>query len=114
MCILRPDFDEEALEASINRVTESVASAGGTVDKVERWGKRHLAYPIAGRTEGYYTVTTFTGSGAISNELTRRLNINEDVVRSIIVRRDLKPVPSAAPAAAPESEAAQAVADVEA
>jgi small subunit ribosomal protein S6 len=113
MCILRPDFDEEALEAAINRVADMVAAAGGAVDKVERWGKRHLAYPIAGRTEGFYTVTTFTGTGAISNELTRRLNISEDVVRSIIVRRDLKPVPSAAPEAAPQGEP-EAVADAEA
>ena len=103
MCILRPDLDEESLEAAIARVAELVTAAGGTLDKLERWGRRHLAYPINGRTEGFYIVQAFTGVGAIANELTRRLNINEDVLRSIVVRRDLKAAPEA-PAAASSTE----------
>ena len=103
MCILRPDLDEESLEASIARVAELVTAAGGTLDKLERWGRRHLAYPINGRTEGFYIVQAFAGVGAIANELTRRLNINEDVLRSIVVRRDLKAAPEA-PAAASSTE----------
>ncbi len=106
MCILRPDLDEEGLEASISRVAGLIATAGGTTEKLERWGRRHLAYPINGRTEGFYIVQAFTGTGTISNELTRRLNINEDVLRSIIVRRDLK-ADASAPASASAPEASE-------
>jgi len=113
MCILRPDLDEAGLEASIERITALVGIAGGTIEKLERWGRRHLAYPIAGRTEGFYILQTFTGTGPIANELTRRLNINEDVLRSLVVRRDLKHAP-AAPAAADEPSAMGAPAEVEA
>lgn len=106
MCILRPDLDEEGLEASIGRVAALIATAGGTTEKLERWGRRHLAYPINGRTEGFYIVQAFTGTGTISNELTRRLNINEDVLRSIVVRRDLK-ADASAPASTPTTEASE-------
>lgn len=106
MCILRPDLDEEGLEASIGRVVSLIATAGGTAEKLERWGRRHLAYPINGRTEGFYIVQAFTGIGTISNELTRRLNINEDVLRSIVVRRDLK-ADASAPASTPTNEASE-------
>lgn len=109
MCILRPDLDEEGLDASIGRVGELVVAAGGTLEKLERWGRRHLAYPINGRTEGFYIVQAFTGAGAIANELTRRLNINEDVLRSIVVRRDLKVAPEAPAAAATSTEEASEV-----
>ena len=106
MCILRPDLDEEGLEASIGRVVALVAAAGGTTDKLERWGRRHLAYPINGRTEGFYIVQPFTGIGTIANELTRRLNINEDVLRSIVVRRDLK-AEASVPGSPPSNNASE-------
>ena len=88
MYILRPDLDDERLQSAIDRITQQIVAAGGTVEKTDRWGRRRLAYPIAKRDEGYYVVTTFQGSGTIANEVTHLLNIAEDVMRSIVVRLD--------------------------
>jgi small subunit ribosomal protein S6 len=88
MSIIRPDLDDEHLETTVDLVSTTVANAGGQVENVDRWGRRRLAYPIKGYTDGYYVVVTFTGQGPISNEVIRLLNLSESIMRSIVVRTD--------------------------
>jgi small subunit ribosomal protein S6 len=88
MYILKPDLGEEAQGSAIEKVQQTVEGAGGTVDKSDKWGRRKLAYDIEDYSEGFYVVVNFQGDGTIANEITRLLNINEDVVRSIVIRED--------------------------
>lgn len=88
MYILKPDLGEEQLAGDIERFNDAIVQQEGVVEKTEKWGRRKLAYEVAGFTEGFYSVVTFTGSGNISNEMTRILKIHDDVLRSMIVRLD--------------------------
>jgi small subunit ribosomal protein S6 len=88
MSIIRPDLDDEHLETTVDLLSTTVTNAGGQVENVDRWGRRRLAYPIKGYTDGYYVVVTFTGQGPISNEVIRLLNLSESIMRSIVVRTD--------------------------
>ena len=88
MYIVRPDLDEEKLEAAVTRISQIVQQAGGADEAVDRWGRRRLSYPIGGFDDGVYVVDTFTGNGPVGNEITRLLKIDEDVIRSIVVRTD--------------------------
>lgn len=88
MSIIRPDLDDEQIESTVASLSTIVTQAGGTVKEVDKWGKRHLAYPIEGHPDGYYVVVSFEGRGPIGNEIMRVLNITERVMRSIVVRTD--------------------------
>jgi small subunit ribosomal protein S6 len=88
MYILKPDLGDEALQEDIEKFSQMIQTAGGAVEKTDKWGRRKLAYEIQGYTEGFYVVVNFTGSGDIANEITRILRINDDVIRSIVVRLD--------------------------
>lgn len=80
---------EETVKAVIDRFT-SLITANGQITQVNDWGKRRLAYPINDRTEGYYTLIYFQAPPAFASELERLYNINENVLRSIVVKEDLK------------------------
>ncbi|WP_242939638.1 30S ribosomal protein S6 [Sulfobacillus thermosulfidooxidans] len=90
MYILKPDLGEEQTQADIDRFNDVITQQQGTITKVDKWGRRKLAYEINGLTEGFYMVVDFDydGSEDIANEITRVLKIHDDVVRSIIVRLD--------------------------
>ena len=72
----------------------------GTVENVDDWGKRRLAYPINDMNEGYYTVVTFKAEASFPSELERLFNIDESIMRSIVLRLEYEAV--AKPAAAEE------------
>lgn len=88
MFILRPDLDEEVQTASIEKVSRLISDGGGTVEKVDKWGKRKLAYEVKGYREGLYVVTEFQGTPELAKELDRVLKISDEVIRGLIVRRD--------------------------
>jgi small subunit ribosomal protein S6 len=88
MYILKPDLGEEQTQADIERFNDALIAQDSTIIKVDKWGRRKLAYEINNLTEGFYMVVTFEGSGDVSNEITRVLKIHDDVVRSIVVRMD--------------------------
>ena len=90
MVVLEPGLGEEALEASLERFTNAIVSQGGEVTHIDRWGKRRLAYEIAGHTEGFYTLFKFQGSPAAATELDRILRITDGVLRHLIVREVTK------------------------
>lgn len=88
MYVLNPDVGEEQLTQDVERFNDLIARQGGTVEKTDKWGRRKLAYEIEGKTEGFYVVVKFDGTGTIANELTRLLGIHDDVIRSMAVRLD--------------------------
>lgn len=82
--VVRPNAEDEVKEAVFNKVQE-VISANGEVVKVDTWGNKKLAYPIAKNTEGFYVLVNFKASADLPKELDRNLKINENVIRHMIV-----------------------------
>ena len=76
---------EEAAKATVTKFTNLMAENGEIVD-IADWGKRRLAYPINDMNEGYYTVVTFKAEAAFPAELERLFNIDETIMRSIVLR----------------------------
>ena len=82
--VVRPNAEEEVREAVINKVKEVVAAEGEVV-KVDVWGTKKLAYPIAKFTEGHYVLVNFNAGVEVPKEIDRNLKINENVIRHMIV-----------------------------
>ena len=87
--IIDAGLDEEATKAVVEKFTGLIA-ANGTVEEVDEWGKRRLAYEIDDKTEGYYVLVNFTSDADFPKELDRQYRITDTVLRTIIVRRDEK------------------------
>jgi small subunit ribosomal protein S6 len=85
--ILRPDLDEERAGEVAEKFKSLVENHGGEVTKLEKWGKRRLAYEIAHTREGLYMIMHFNAAPEVAQELDRVLKITEDVLRHIIVRQ---------------------------
>ncbi|HZK85646.1 MAG TPA: 30S ribosomal protein S6 [Desulfosporosinus sp.] len=86
--IIRPDLDEEATTALVDRLSGLVATNGGDNLTVEKWGKRRLAYEIEDYKEGQYILMNFEGEGRTSQEIERVMKISEDVIRFLTVRKE--------------------------
>ncbi len=80
-------LEAEAVEAVKEKFTSLIAK-NGTVENIDEWGKRRLAYEINDRTEGYYYLVDFTADGEFPKELDRQFRINENILRTIIIRKD--------------------------
>lgn len=76
---------EEAVKSIVEKFTALIAE-NGTVESVDEWGKRKLAYPINDKTEGYYVLVNFKSEGSFTLELERVFGITEGVLRSIVIR----------------------------
>jgi small subunit ribosomal protein S6 len=85
--VLDPSLDEEQKDALIETV-KSVINAGGEAGEADAWGERKLAYSINKKSTGYYVVMPFKADAELPKELDRRLRINENVMRHIIVSQD--------------------------
>jgi small subunit ribosomal protein S6 len=115
--ILDPDLGDERISAVTAKYRGIVETGGGTLEKIDVWERRRLAYEVKGRTEGIYVVMQFRAKPSVEAELRRIFQISEDQIRFLIIRRDdeeaLLPVAApaeAAPAAvtaAPAPEAAE-------
>lgn len=86
MIILDPELDERAVTPTLEKLLTVVSKDGGTVDTVDAWGRRRLAYEIEKKSEGLYAVATFTCEPATSKELDRQLGLNEQVLRTKLMR----------------------------
>jgi len=100
MVILDPSLDERTVTPSLETFLNVVKSDGGSVEKIEVWGKRRLAYEILKNAEGIYAVLEVACEPATVAELDRQLGLNESVLRTKVLRREPKRAP-AAPAATP-------------
>ncbi len=91
MFIVDPNAPEETIDAIIGQVESVIRDAGGTVDKVDKWGKRKLAYRIRRREEGYYVLVRYSvANTAAVKEIERRLKVQELVLKYLTVRMDEK------------------------
>ncbi|GAA1906269.1 30S ribosomal protein S6 [Nocardioides lentus] len=86
MIILDPSLDERTIEPSLDRYLTVVRNDGGTVEKVDVWGRRRLAYEIAKHAEGIYAVLTLQAEPATVAELDRQLTLNESILRTKVIR----------------------------
>jgi small subunit ribosomal protein S6 len=86
--IAPPETTEEVLADLHSQVAAVVERFGGTIEKTETWGRRRLAYEIAGHREGAYVLEVINGPGALTAELDRRLRVLDAVMRHMIVRVD--------------------------
>ena len=117
--IIDADLEEAARKELIEKVSALIEKNGGEIEKVdETWGKRRLAYAIDYKTEGWYVLVTFKAPVELPRELERNLQINENVLRYLVVKlvekrssvkpRANRPAPVEAPAEAEAAPAAEA------
>lgn len=85
--IIDNELSDEAKEAVIAKVSAVVTENGGTIDAVDKWGTRRLAYPINYKSEGYYVLVNFTAEPALPAELERVMRITDSVVRFMVVKK---------------------------
>src|SRR5574342_1105251 len=88
--IIRPDVPEAEVDALIEPLQQAVRDAHGQMVKVEKWGKRPLAYRVARQREGYFVFFELEGMGEALRELERRLKVAEPVIKFLSVRVDLE------------------------
>jgi small subunit ribosomal protein S6 len=86
--IAKPDAPDEELDHFIEQMKTIVSHAGGTVDKVEKWGKRRLAYRVDKYREGAYVLMQFTAGPDTVKEFERRLRVADLVIKFLTVRID--------------------------
>ncbi len=86
--VLRPDLDEEKSAAVMERFKNLIESQGGEVLKLDKWGKRRLAYEVKDFREGVYIIVHMNAQSKVATELDRVFKITDEVLRHIIVRID--------------------------
>ena len=86
--IVKPDATEEEVDHLVEQMSKNVTAAGGTIDKVDKWGKRRLAYRVDKHREGNYVLMQFTADATVVKEFERRLRVQDAVIKFITVRID--------------------------
>ena len=89
MIILDPALEERTVAPSLDQFLKVITGSGGTISKVDVWGRRRLAYEIDKKSEGIYTVVDLVAEPDAVKELDRQLNLNEAVLRTKVLRPDL-------------------------
>ncbi|MCL6506170.1 MAG: 30S ribosomal protein S6 [Bryobacteraceae bacterium] len=130
--IVRPNATEEEIDQAIEQIRQVVTGAGGTLDKVEKWGVRKLAYRVRKHEDGYYVLVQFSAPPDAVTEIERRLRVSDTVIKYLTVRIDRKlkrlekkrrerekraarrPAPAAPAPGAPVAEQVMAKAEAEA
>ncbi|MFB3778572.1 MAG: 30S ribosomal protein S6 [Bryobacteraceae bacterium] len=88
--IIKPDATEEEIDQVVEQVRSLIVSAGGTVDKIDKWGIRKLAYRVKKQHEGFYVLFQFSSSPDAVKEVERRLRVSDLVLKFLTVRIDEK------------------------
>lgn len=88
MIILDPEVDERNLAPALEKLLKVVIDDGGSIDNVDIWGKRRLAYEIQKKTEGVYVVIEMKATSATAQELDRQLGLNESIMRTKLLRKN--------------------------
>ena len=87
MIILDGELDERTVQPSLEKFLTVITKEGGSVDNVDMWGRRRMAYDIKKKSEGIYAVVNFTSTPATAAELDRQLGLNESVLRTKVLRK---------------------------
>ena len=88
MVILDPEIDERTVAPSLDKFLNVIRTDGGTIDNIDIWGRRRLAYEINKKTEGIYAVVNFTAESTSTDELDRQLKLSEAVMRTKVLRAE--------------------------
>jgi len=88
MVILDPEIDERTVAPSLDKFLNVIRNDGGTIENVDIWGRRRLAYEIQKKAEGIYAVVNFTANSAATVELDRQLKLSEAVLRTKVLRAE--------------------------
>lgn len=96
MVILAPDLEERTVAPSLETFLNVIRNSGGTVENMDLWGRRRLAYEIDKHGDGIYVVIDLTATPEAVAELDRQLNLNESVLRTKVLRREAATVSSSA------------------
>ncbi|MDJ0333701.1 30S ribosomal protein S6 [Salinibacterium sp. G-O1] len=88
MVILDPEIDERTVAPSLDKFLNVIRADGGTIDNVDIWGRRRLAYEINKKTEGIYAVVQLTANSSATVELDRQLKLSEAVMRTKVLRAE--------------------------
>ena len=107
MVILHPELDERQVAPNLDKMLTVITNDGGTIESVDVWGKRRLAYEIEKKNEGIYAVVNFTASSDTTKELDRQLGLNELVMRTKVLRAEEAIARVAAEAKRAEEKAAR-------
>ncbi|MDN5915902.1 MAG: 30S ribosomal protein S6 [Pseudonocardia sp.] len=94
MIILDGSLDERTVQPSLEQFLSVVKKDGGSIEKIEVWGKRRLAYEINKQAEAIYAVVEITAEPATVTELDRQLGLNESVLRTKVLRKDVTRTPA--------------------
>ena len=90
MVILDPDTDERSVQPTLEQYLTVITKGGGTVENLDIWGRRRLAYEIQKKSEGIYAVITLTAEPDDVKEMDRQFRINESIMRTKVIRPDTR------------------------
>ncbi len=107
MVILDPEIDERTVAPSLDKFLGVIRNDGGTIDNVDIWGRRRLAYEIQKKNEGIYAVVNFTATSETTQELDRQLKLSESIMRTKVLRAEEAIAQVAAEAKRSEEKAAR-------
>ena len=88
--IIDPDVDDRQVNGLLEKPLAGLTKAGGTVDNIDVWGRRRLAYDIRKKSEGIYAVINITAEPADVKELDRQFTLNEQIMRTKVIRPDTR------------------------
>ena len=88
MVILEPSLEERTIEPSLDKYLNVIRKDGGTVESVEVWGRRRLAYEVKKNAEGIYAVISLKSEPSTVKEFDRHLSLNESILRTKVMRPD--------------------------
>jgi small subunit ribosomal protein S6 len=89
--IINSALEDQQIQGIVTRTTDAVKAGGGSIGRIERWGRRKLAYEITKKADGYYVIIEITAAPTAISELDRGLQLTDDVLRHKIIQ-----VPAAA------------------
>ncbi|MFJ6651801.1 30S ribosomal protein S6 [Microbacterium sp. NPDC091313] len=107
MVIFDPEIDERQVAPKLDGFLKVITTDGGTIDNVDIWGRRRLAYEIKKKAEGIYAVVNFTATSEATQELDRQLKLNEQIMRTKVLRAEEAIAQVAAEAQRKEAKAAR-------
>ncbi len=113
MVIFDPEVDERQVAPKLDGFLKVITTDGGTIDNVDIWGRRRLAYEIKKKNEGIYAVVNFTATSEATQELDRQLKLNEQIMRTKVLRAEEAIAQIAAEAQRKEAKAARKAATPE-